>query len=173
MARAVPGVRAAPARFRAGAAARRRRQRGQDLAGAQARRLPRAAAARAPGASCPATPGTIESGPSAGAGRRDRSGARTGVCLADPASQPHQGRQVGASRQARADRPAGLDRMPLLTAQRERLVPVAAALRARLAHETGFDRTVALWRSETVEATLRFLDAMRASDAPGADRTAG
>ena len=68
---------------------------------------------------------------------------------------------------------SGRDRRPLLDAQRERLVPVASALRARLAHEVGFDRTVVLWRSETIEATLRFLDAMSAPEAADAGRTAG
>lgn len=92
--------------------------------------------------------------------------------LTRPASHTRDVRSELLVKLALIDR-AGLDPMPLLNAQRERLVPVAAALRARLAHEAGFDRTVALWRSETVEATLRFLDAMRASDAPGADSTAG
>lgn len=56
---------------------------------------------------------------------------------------------------------AEADAAPLLAAQREKLEPVSAALRARLAEATGFDRTVTLWRCETVAATLRFLDALR------------
>jgi DNA-binding PadR family transcriptional regulator len=56
---------------------------------------------------------------------------------------------------------AGADAGPLLTAQRQKLEPVAEALRARLAEAAGFDRTVTLWRCETVAATLRFLDAVR------------
>ena len=52
-------------------------------------------------------------------------------------------------------------------------MPVASALRARLAHEVGFDRTVVLWRSETIEAALRFLGAMSAPEAADAGRTAG
>jgi DNA-binding PadR family transcriptional regulator len=56
---------------------------------------------------------------------------------------------------------AGADAAPLLTAQREKLEPVAEALHARLAEAAGFDRTVTLWRCETVAATLRFLDALR------------
>ena len=39
------------------------------------------------------------------------------------------------------------------------LLPIAAALGERLAEATGFERTLALWRYETVHATLRFLDA--------------
>jgi hypothetical protein len=42
----------------------------------------------------------------------------------------------------------------------EQLIPVADALQERLAAATGFDRTLALWRCETVSATLRFLDAL-------------
>ena len=34
----------------------------------------------------------------------------------------------------------------------------------RLASASGFDRTLILWRSETVTATLRFLDALREMD---------
>jgi len=51
---------------------------------------------------------------------------------------------------------------PLLSAQREQLIPVARALHDRLAAATGFDRTLILWRCETVSATLRFLDALGA-----------
>ncbi len=46
-----------------------------------------------------------------------------------------------------------------------RLVPVADALRDRLATPGGFDRTLALWRYETVSATVRFLDAICAQAA--------
>ena len=60
---------------------------------------------------------------------------------------------------------AGTDPQPLLQAQREHLVPVADALRARLAVAEGFDRTLALWRYETVSATVRFLDALCAEPA--------
>jgi PadR family transcriptional regulator AphA len=54
------------------------------------------------------------------------------------------------------------DPRPLLGAQREQLIPVARALHDRLAAATGFDRTLVLWRCETMSATLRFLDALRA-----------
>jgi DNA-binding PadR family transcriptional regulator len=55
---------------------------------------------------------------------------------------------------------AGADPKPLIWAQREYLVPVADAMRERLGSVTGFDRTLALWRFETVSATVRFLDAL-------------
>jgi len=52
-----------------------------------------------------------------------------------------------------------LDPAELLAAQRSQLVPVARALREQLSSASGFDRTLVLWRCETVNATLRFLDA--------------
>jgi DNA-binding PadR family transcriptional regulator len=54
---------------------------------------------------------------------------------------------------------SGADPRPLLTAQREQLAPIADALAERLGTAAGFDRTLALWRYETVSAALRFLDA--------------
>ncbi len=54
---------------------------------------------------------------------------------------------------------AGADPQPLLEAQRTQLVPIAGALRDSLDAAQGFERTVALWRYETVCATLRFLEA--------------
>jgi DNA-binding PadR family transcriptional regulator len=60
---------------------------------------------------------------------------------------------------------AGTDPQPLLEAQREQLVPVADALHDQLAMAGGFDRTLTLWRYETVSATVRFLDAMCARTA--------
>ena len=64
----------------------------------------------------------------------------------------------------------GEDPLPLLDAQREQLIPVAAALADRLAAASGFDRTLILWRCETVSATLRFLDALGARIPSGAAR---
>ncbi len=52
------------------------------------------------------------------------------------------------------------DPRPLLDAQRDQLVPVARALQDRLDTATGFDRTLVLWRYETMSGTLRFLDAL-------------
>jgi DNA-binding PadR family transcriptional regulator len=57
---------------------------------------------------------------------------------------------------------AGADPQPLLVAQREHLAPLAGALHARLDEASGFDRTLVLWRYETVSATIRFLDSLRA-----------
>ena len=54
---------------------------------------------------------------------------------------------------------SGKSAAPLLEAQRRQLAPVAGALRDRLDAASGFERTLALWRYETVCATLRFLDA--------------
>lgn len=55
---------------------------------------------------------------------------------------------------------SGADPRDLLAAQRELLVPIAAALRDRITTATGFDRTLQQWRYETATATLRFLDAL-------------
>jgi len=60
---------------------------------------------------------------------------------------------------------SGADPQRLLDAQREQLIPVARALQDRLDDATGFDRSLILWRSETMTATLRFLDAMGAQAA--------
>jgi PadR family transcriptional regulator AphA len=56
---------------------------------------------------------------------------------------------------------AGGNPVKLLDAQSDQLKPVARALQDRLATASGFDRTLVLWRCETVSATLRFLDALR------------
>jgi PadR family transcriptional regulator AphA len=82
------------------------------------------------------------------------------------ASQAWLARPVGHIRDVRSElmvKLALLDRVnadpaPLLAAQRAALTPIATALRERLAVATGFDRTLALWRYETVSAALRFLD---------------
>jgi len=55
---------------------------------------------------------------------------------------------------------SGADSRPLLAAQHEQLAPIAAALASRLGPAAGFDRTLILWRYETVTAALRFLDAV-------------
>jgi DNA-binding PadR family transcriptional regulator len=55
---------------------------------------------------------------------------------------------------------SGADPHDLLVAQHELLVPIASALRDRLAAATGFDRILLLWRYETASATVRFLDAL-------------
>jgi DNA-binding PadR family transcriptional regulator len=52
------------------------------------------------------------------------------------------------------------DPQDLLVAQHALLVPIASALRDRMATATGFDRTLLLWRYQTASATVRFLDAL-------------
>ena len=79
--------------------------------------------------------------------------------LSRPASHNRDVRSELLVKLALLDRSGG-DPRPLLVAQREQLIPVARALGDRLATASGFDRTLILWRSETVTATLRFLDAM-------------
>lgn len=74
-------------------------------------------------------------------------------------------RPVGHLRDVRSELMAKLalldraeaDPGPLLAAQHEQLVPIAAALRDKLDAATGFDRTLLLWRYETVSAALRFI----------------
>jgi len=51
-----------------------------------------------------------------------------------------------------------LDPQPLLDAQKKQMVPVAAALEARVRSAEGFERTLAQWRLESTRAVLRFLD---------------
>ena len=53
----------------------------------------------------------------------------------------------------------GADASELLRQQRDQLAPIAAVLSDRLEDATGFERTLALWRSESISATLRFLEA--------------
>jgi len=65
---------------------------------------------------------------------------------------------------------AGTDPGPLLAAQRDQLQPVAAGLHEQLDQASGFDRTVILWRCETVAATLRFLDALWQASMAGSPR---
>jgi len=83
-------------------------------------------------------------------------------------------RPVGHNRDIRSElliKLALLDRVhadpgPLLDAQHELLRPVADALKTKLASAGGFDRTLILWRAETITATMRFLDELRIP-APG------
>jgi DNA-binding PadR family transcriptional regulator len=51
----------------------------------------------------------------------------------------------------------------LLQKQRAQLGPMAEALAAEVDAATGFDRTLALWRHESVSATVRFLDDLLAT----------
>jgi DNA-binding PadR family transcriptional regulator len=81
--------------------------------------------------------------------------------LTRPASHNRDVRSELLVKLALLDR-SGADPRPLLDAQREQLIPVARALEDRLAAAAGFDRTLILWRCETVFATIRFLDALSA-----------
>jgi DNA-binding PadR family transcriptional regulator len=56
------------------------------------------------------------------------------------------------------------DPRDLLQRQRVQLAPIADALAAEVCAATGFDHTLALWRHESVSATLRFLDALLAAE---------
>lgn len=53
---------------------------------------------------------------------------------------------------------SGADPTPLLTAQRERLAPIVAALEEQARSGAGFDRALATWRLESARAAVRFLD---------------
>ncbi len=87
-------------------------------------------------------------------------------------------RPVGHNREVRSELLVKLalyarneaDPEPLVAAQRDQLIPVARALEDRLAAATGFDRTLILWRCETVSATLRFLDALQTQAMAGTAR---
>jgi DNA-binding PadR family transcriptional regulator len=81
--------------------------------------------------------------------------------LSQPVSHTREVRSELLVKLALLDR-AGTDPQPLLEAQREHLAPLADALHARLGEAAGFDRTLVLWRYETVSATIRFLDSLRA-----------
>ncbi len=81
--------------------------------------------------------------------------------LARPVSHNRDVRSELLVKLALLDR-AGQDPQPLIRAQREHLSPVAEALRDRLDAVSGFERTLALWRYETVSATVRFLEALSA-----------
>jgi len=66
----------------------------------------------------------------------------------------------------------GADPGYLLRAQRRQLSPVADRLAGQLRTVTGFDRSLALCRYESVSATLRFIDALlAAAPAPRAETT--
>jgi PadR family transcriptional regulator AphA len=60
---------------------------------------------------------------------------------------------------------AGADVEPLVVAQRDVLIPKLRALERRRDDEEGFERTLAVWRVESVRAVLRFLDLVGAGDA--------
>ncbi len=59
---------------------------------------------------------------------------------------------------------AGADPQPLLLAQRMQLAPIAAALSDRVRDTAGFEHTLAVWRHQAMDATMRFLTAMTPLD---------
>ena len=58
---------------------------------------------------------------------------------------------------------------PLLKAQLATVGPIVAGLGEKLAIAEGFDRTLALWRFESAQALVRFVERLRA-DEPGTAR---
>jgi hypothetical protein len=79
--------------------------------------------------------------------------------LSTPVAHPRDVRSELLVKLALLDR-AGSDSRALVQAQLERLLPVAAALDDRLRATTGFDRALALWRRETLTATMGFLQTL-------------
>ena len=59
---------------------------------------------------------------------------------------------------------AGADPQPLLLAQRMQFAPIAAALSDRVRDTAGFEHTLAVWRHQAMDATMRFLTAMTPLD---------
>src|SRR5215472_13400858 len=57
--------------------------------------------------------------------------------------------------------------VPLLTAQRDRVRPIVAALERQVRTCDGFDRTLATWRLESARAAVRFLDRLARPLGPG------
>ena len=79
--------------------------------------------------------------------------------LCQPVTHPRDIRSELLVKLALLDR-VNSDPDDLLRKQRTQLVPIADALAAEVYGATGFDRTLALWRHESVSATLRFLDGL-------------
>jgi DNA-binding PadR family transcriptional regulator len=61
---------------------------------------------------------------------------------------------------------AGGDPAPLVAAQHERLVPLVAALEARVGGAEGFEHSLLLWRLESARAALRFLEGVARAGFP-------
>jgi DNA-binding PadR family transcriptional regulator len=59
----------------------------------------------------------------------------------------------------------GADPAPLIRAQRQDMIPLDRSLHNSLKTARGFDRTLTMWRMESVSATLRFLDELLADTA--------
>jgi PadR family transcriptional regulator AphA len=84
------------------------------------------------------------------------------VWLRQPVGHPRDIRSELLVKLALLDR-AGVDPRELLQAQRGQLAPIADALASRMHTTTGHDHALALWRHESVSATLRFLDNLLAT----------
>jgi PadR family transcriptional regulator AphA len=72
-----------------------------------------------------------------------------------PASHPRDIRSELLVKLALLDR-AGIDPGDLLRAQRGQLAPIADALAGQTYTATGYDHVLAVWRHESISATLRF-----------------
>jgi DNA-binding PadR family transcriptional regulator len=98
------------------------------------------------------------------ASRTGRSAA--GGWLAAPAAHPRDVRSELLIKLALLIR-SDADTASLLRDQRAQLLPIAGAMEGRLRETTGFDHILALWRHESVSATLRFLEAASADAGSG------
>ena len=82
-----------------------------------------------------------------------------GRWLREPVGHPRDIRSELLFKLALLDR-AGVDPRDLLRGQRDQIAPVAAALASQMRAATGYDRVLAVWRHESVSATLRWLDTL-------------
>jgi DNA-binding PadR family transcriptional regulator len=96
--------------------------------------------------------------------RSGRSAAK--AWLAAPAAHPRDVRSELLIKLALLIR-SGADTASLLRDQRAQLLPIAGAMEYRLQETTGFDHVLALWRHESISATLRFLEAASSDAGPG------
>jgi DNA-binding PadR family transcriptional regulator len=81
--------------------------------------------------------------------------------LAEPVEHLREFRSLFMLKLALLDR-AGQQPGALLAAQRERVLPIVAALEEQARTSAGFDRTLATWRLESARAAVRFLDGLAA-----------
>jgi len=85
-----------------------------------------------------------------------------GEWLHQPVSHPRNVRSELLVKLALLDR-TGIDPRGLLRAQRGQLAPIADALAGQTRTASGYDHVLAVWRHESVSATLRILDALLAT----------
>jgi len=85
-----------------------------------------------------------------------------GEWVHQPTSHPRNIRSELLVKLALLDR-TGADPRGLLRAQRDQLAPIANALADQTCTVNGYDQVLAVWRHESVSATLRFLDALLAT----------